>query len=377
MRPMPRQVRIMTESSQIGMEWSRRQLLRAACSLAAAPAVLGQKGKRGKQGARKKAAPAAKPENLVWPLPPEKPRIRYLQSLSGSLDVEPPKKKGFIARLINEDEAVTALSFERPAGIALDSRNRIYVTDTLRGAVFVFDLEGKKLDLLGTEGRGRLTNPLGIAIDSADRVYVSDVRQKLIQVYDPKWELMATIGTAGKERLVNPVGLAVDEARNRLLVVDSQAHKVHALMLDNFAAAGSVGKRGEEDDEFNYPGYVALGKDGTVYVSDTLNFCVKAFDPELKFLRRIGEHGTGVGMFDRPKGVALDSDDNLYVADASFSNVQIFNREGRLLLFIGSFGEGAGSFRLPASVFIDRSNRLLVADQVNRRVQIFQYLGGD
>lgn len=328
-------------------------------------------------GRKKKPAPkSTQPPDLVWPLPPEQPRIRYLHSISGSKDVEPPKKKGWLEKIINEQETDTSVGLDRPAGIAVDSKDRIYVADTLKGAVFVFDLEKKTMNLLGAEGRGKLASPFGVAIDAADNVYVSDVRQKAVNVYDAQWNLTASIRKIGSTVLTNPTGLAVDPVNNRLLIVDTQAHSVAAATLGKFDQGASFGKRGEEDDEFNFPTYAAVDKQGRIYVTDTMNFCVKVFDRDFKFVRRIGEHGIGVGMFDRPKGVALDSQGNIYVADTSFSNFQIFNQEGRTLLFIGAFGEEPGSFRLPSAIFIDRKDRVFVSDQINKRVQVFQFLGG-
>src|SRR5262245_40440638 len=54
--------------------------------------------------ADKKAPPSVKkPVNLVWPLPPQKPRIKFLDYLANNTDVEPPKQKGWLQKLINED----------------------------------------------------------------------------------------------------------------------------------------------------------------------------------------------------------------------------------------------------------------------------------
>lgn len=318
---------------------------------------------------------AAKAVDLVWPLPPERPRIRYLGSLTGSRDVQPPKKRGWLTKLINEEETQRVLGLGRPAGIAIDSTGRIYVADTFRGAVFVFDLEAKKLDFIGAEGRGKLANPYGIAIDKQDNVYVSDTKLKKVNVYDNAGDLTASINKIGNETIVNPAGLALDEERNRLLIADSRGHRIFAADLAQLNRGVSFGKAGEGDDEFHFPNSVAVDRLGRIYVTDMMNWCIKVFDKDFKFVRRIGEHGTGFGMFDRPKGVALDNQDHIYVVDSSFSNFQIFNADGQLLLFVGGFGVEPGFFRLPSGIHIDGRNRIYVSDQVNSRVQIFQFLG--
>lgn len=327
-----------------------------------------------KNNLKRSSKGSEKTPDLVWPLPPEKPRIRYLGSLTGSTDVQPPKKKGWLTKLINEEETRRVIGLGRPAGIAIDSKGRIYVADTFRGAVFVFDLGAKTLDFIGADGRGKLANPYGIAIDNNDNVYVSDTKLKRVNVYDNSGNLTAAITKIGNETIVNPAGLAIDAERNRLLIADSRGHKIFSADLSQLNRGASFGKRGEGDDEFNFPNSVAVDHQGRIYVADMLNFCVKVFDKDFKFLARIGEHGTGFGMFDRPKGVALDSQDHVYVVDSSFSNFQIFNGDGQLLLFVGGFGVEPGYFRLPSGIHIDGMNRIYVSDQVNSRVQIFQFL---
>ena len=312
--------------------------------------------------------------DLVWPLPPEKPRIKYLGALSTSEDVAPVKKKGWFKKLIDEEQAQQIVGLTKPSGVAVDSRDRVYVTDSAVGAVFVFDPANKKLELLGAKGQGRLSAPFGIAIDRQDRIYVADTGLKRVNIYAPTGELAGVISRIGDETLVNPTGVAVDDVNRRLLIVDSRAHRVVAVNLDAWDT-GVWFSGNEESGTFYYPTFVATDAAGRVYISDTLNFCVRVFDKDFKFIRRIGEHGTSLGNFDRPKGVALDSEGHLYVVDAAFSNFQIFDDQGRLLLYVGSFGLQPGAFRLPSGICIDKRNRVFVVDSINARVQMVQFLG--
>jgi DNA-binding beta-propeller fold protein YncE len=325
---------------------------------------------------KKTPPPVKKPVNLVWPLPPQKPRIKFVDYLANNTDVEPPKQKGWLQKLINEDTSSNLIGMKQPAGIAVDSKDRIYVADTIAGSVFVFDRQNKSLQLLGTESAGRLVSPFGVAIDSQDNIYVSDVRLKQINVYDADWNVKGLVHTVGGQDLVNPCGLALDEERNRLLIADSQAHRIVVANLGHLDQGTFFGKRGEEEGDFNFPIHTAVDKAGQIYVTSTLSFSVKVFDKDFKFLRTLGKHGDGIGMFDRPKGVALDSEGHLYVADASFSNFQIFDSDGHTLLSVGGFGKDPGYFLVPSAIFIDKKDRIYVSDSANKRIQIFQFLGG-
>lgn len=365
-------MRQVSQLNEPTISWTARLRLCALCVLIvllASASPFAQKKKDNKKA-------TVQTPNLVWPLPPEKPRIRYLGALSNNTDIEPPKKKGWLQKLINEEDATRVIGMRRPTGIAVDSQERIYVADTNGGAVFIFDLRGKALSLLGAEGSGRLANPYGIAIDKNDRVYVSDTKLKRIYVYDRTGNLVAALSKVGNQQIINPAGLAIDEDRNRLIIADSQGHRIFVADLNQLDRGASFGKAGDGDDELYYPNSVAVDKAGRIYVTDSMNFCVKVFDKDFKFIRRIGEHGSGMGMFDRPKGIAVDSQNHIYVVDATFSVFQIFDDAGHLLLFVGGFGREPGSFRLPSGIFIDRKDRVYVSDQVNARVQIFQFLGG-
>jgi DNA-binding beta-propeller fold protein YncE len=327
-------------------------------------------------GSQKKKAKAANSKKVVleWPLPPDKPRIRYIKSYSNNFDVEPRKKRSWIQRLVGTPDPNVTLYFTRPGGAVTDSRGRIYVASMQKAMVFILEPKQRKVyELRGDRGIA-LQNPLGLAVDGKDNLYVADPVLHMVLKFDPAYHLVATLGQ--QVGMKNPTFMAIDKVRRRLYVVDSHLHQVLVYNIDTLKPIGRIGKRGSGKGEFNYPVGIAVNKQGDIAVSDTGSCSVEEFTPDYKFIRRIGTQGTGPGMFTRPKGVAFDSDGNLYVVDAAFNNFQIFSPKGRILMFVGSFGSGPGEFNLPLSISIDAKNRLYVTDELNARVQIFQFLGG-
>jgi DNA-binding beta-propeller fold protein YncE len=105
-----------------------------------------------------------------------------------------------------------------------------------------------------------------------------------------------------------------------------------------------------------HPTSLALGPDGSVYVSDTTNFRVQQFTADGEFIRSFGSAGTGYGQFARPKGLDVDREGRIYVVDAAFQNVQIFDDEARVLMYFGGGGDGPGDMNLPTVVSIDYDN---------------------
>jgi DNA-binding beta-propeller fold protein YncE len=306
------------------------------------------------------------PDNLFWPLPPEKPRIKYVQSIYSEDDI------GFVysfKQILFGKAYMDRIG--RPYGVFARNQ-KVYVGDLAAMRVLVFDLAQKRLRVAGDEGAVQI--PAGVIADSSGTIYVADAGQAKIAVYDRNGVYVTAFPLPG----VKPVALALNEALGRLYVLDRIGHRVVVLNL----AGGHLfefGGQGKENGKLHMPLGIALDKSGKVYVMDTGNFRVQIFDPDGKFLHKFGSVGDRAGFFASPKGIAVDSDGHIYVTDAAFSNFQIFDRKGNILLYVGRLGSYPGQLYLPAGISIDENDRIYIADQFNNRVQVFQYLkdGGD
>lgn len=312
-------------------------------------------------------------EHWVWPLPPEKPRLQYVESIRGSKDVKPESTFDAFKQLVGGMSQEVSLI--KPYGVAAHN-NTVYATDTILGRLLVFNKTEKSFSLFGNKGAGRLDKPIGVAVDIEGRVYVTDAHQSRVIVYDDKGNYLLAMG--GAKRLTRPTGVSVNPFNNFIYVVntgtlDSQHHAI-SVFNQQGQHLFDFGKRGSAKGQFNFPTNICSDDRGRVYVVDTGNFRVQVFSDKGKYLDSFGTAGTGLGSFARPKGIAVDSQGHIYVIDSAFNNVQIFDQDKRLLLFAGSMGKGAGQFWLPAGMWIDGQDRIYIADQYNRRIQVWQYL---
>jgi DNA-binding beta-propeller fold protein YncE len=280
------------------------------------------------------------PDNLVWPLPPNPPRIRYLQSIYTEDD---------IGRVYSFREKLFGKSYfdgmARPYGVSV-KHGRLLVSDIVLRRVLVFDLEDKRLFNLGKEGGFQV--PAGAVADAAGAIYVADSGGGKVAVYDRT----GGYRTAFRLESGKPVGLAVNDALQRLYVVDRAGHRVIVFGLDG-RQLFAFGGRGTDDGKLNLPLDIAIDGQGQVYVLDSGNFRVQIFSADGAFQTKFGMVGDGPGMFANPKGVAVDSDGHIYVTDAAFRNFQIFDRQGNILLFVGEAGNWPGSLQLPGWITID------------------------
>lgn len=301
------------------------------------------------------------PDNLFWPLPPEKPRIHYIQSIYSEDDIGHDYSW---RELLFGKTYIDSLA--RPYGVSA-RYGRICVTDIMLNSVMIFDLARKQVFKIGDEGAVEL--PAAVVSSAQAVFYVADAAQSKIAVYGPDGLYRTAFHLAGAK----PVSLALNEAMGRLYVADRNNDKIIVLSLDGNVLF-EFGGLGYEDGQLRKPLSIALTRTGNVVVLDQGNFRVQIFDGDGKFLRKFGSVGDRPGFFSNPKGIAVDSDNNIYVTDAAFSNFQIFDESGRILLFVGKLGSPPGRLYLPGSIGIDENDRIYVADQLNSRISVFQYI---
>ena len=349
------------------------------------------------------------PENprqkVVWPLPPDPPRVAYVTAFEARPDVG--IRKGFFQWL---KEKATGPQQEprmlRPTGVFADGNGKVYVTDTGVQVVHIFDFARKDYRQVFWLRRktdqgwqveppsGRLLSPIGVVVDARGRIYVSDSLLRKVYLFDPQGAWLGAL----PETFQRPTGLALDPQRQRLYVVDTGAHRIVVFQQTGEAAPPKkrfrwfgrkqvrvgmpqwekireIGHRGTAPGEFNFPTQIALDSEGRLYVTDSLNFRIQILNPEGKVLHFFGRPGNVLGTFSKPKGIAVDPEGHIYVVDSLYDTIQIFDRKGNLLMHFGSHGAGPGGFWLPIGIYIDANQYIYVADTYNQRVQVFRYLG--
>lgn len=308
--------------------------------------------------------------NVVIPRPPERARLKLLKVINGTQDVA-ERSRGTMSKIFEfiAGSQDTNIDFYSPQCIAADGNGLIYIADPSVGLIHKYDLAAKKVQYIYQAGDRKLASPFGVALDSEGNLYVTDALLAAVFKFNPDGKLLSELD--GKGNLMRPAGIAVT-SRGDKLVADILANKVFIFDKNDLLKGELPGANSTES--FNRPSYLAVDKQDNVYVTDTMNFTVRVFDSNGKYIRSQGQIGDTPGSFARPKGVALDSDQNLYVIDSIFGNFQIFDQKGQLLLYAGQEGTLPGEFMLPSGIFIDRNDRIYIADTFNHRIQVFQYL---
>lgn len=313
----------------------------------------------------------------LWPMPPELPRFAYETSLRSTADVLQDDAEQRLRRNLTGLRRPDDRLLEKPSSVAA-SDGRIYVADSVRRSIVVFDVPRRRVFQFGLRTPGTLSKPTAIALDRQRRVYVADATLRKVIVYDALGLHLSTIGGPGQ--LQRPTGVAVSPDGGRVYVIDradndSEQHRVMAYDGDG-ALVAEIGRRGRGDGEFNVPVQGTVTADGHLHVLDAGNFRVQSFDAEGRFLRSFGRVGTGLGQFARPRGLACDEEGRLYVTDAAFGNVQVFTDRGELLLSVGRGGRRdlPGRYGLLIGVAVDGTGRIFVVDQLFGKVEVIRRL---
>jgi sugar lactone lactonase YvrE len=307
----------------------------------------------------------------VWPDSVDPARIAYVGEFSNADDLE--IRESFWRSVISVVVGPVKDALERPMDVAATPDAKvIFVADPDAGCVHRYDLGRRKYRCLSA-GRGESpVSVVGVTVTEDGHLFATDSLLGEIWQAELKDTKLRPFYTS--RAVEQPTGIHWNQSAQRLYVTDTGNHNVSV-----YDRAGNlkrtIGTRGADAGQFNYPTYLSTDTKQELLVVDSLNFRVQRFDEDLRFLSAFGQDGDLPGDFSRPKGIAADGLDHIYVTDALMHLLQIFTADGELLLSIGSRGQGEGEFWLPAGMFITPDNTIFVADSYNKRIQVFRYIG--
>lgn len=189
------------------------------------------------------------------------------------------------------------------------------------------------------------------------------------------------IGQSGTEpgQLQAPRGIAI-AADGSIYVADSRNQRIQHFAADGtwLNAWGSFGETTSSatapNGTFNEPWDVAVGPDGSVYVTDTWNHRIQKFTANGEFIATWGYFGQAEqpDAFWGPRAMAFDSLGRLYVTDTGNKRVVVFEPDGTFVTQFGTAGYDPGQFDEQVGIAINANDEIFVNDTWNQRVQVFK-----
>ena len=237
--------------------------------------------------------------------------------------------------------AATGRGLTNPVDLAINSQGIIYVLNRA-GPETPIRLPSKRVTMCtldedwlgdfgtGGTGDGQFWWPSSIAIDSEDRVYVSDEGLQRVTIFDKDGKFLDKWGEkgSGEGQLEYPSSIAFD-ADDNLYMTDSGNHRVQKFTRDG-KLLDSWGNRGSGTGQFDAPWGLALSGTGDVFISDWGNDRIQRYDGSGRLIEEFPQL-PGEDAIHRPAGLAVDDEGNIYVADWGNERVKVLAPDGSLL----------------------------------------------
>ena len=282
---------------------------------------------------------------VFFPPAPNPPRVQYLTGVASSKDVETAQDKLSLFQ-VGAGEQKEVIPLVKPFGVAVHG-TKVYLAEA-SGKIDIIDFVHKQFGTLkGDFGAGKLKKPTGLALDKEGNLFVADTQRKEVVMYDPDGNFVQAVG---KNLNMKPVAVAVDGSF--LYVLDIINSLVKVLDRKTGELVREIGKGIGKDDSLAVPIGMTLDSEGFLHITNALSGKIMKFDRDGHLVHSFGQLGDAFGEFGRPRGIETDREGITYVVDASHQNVQMFNEKGRLLMFFGDPGLPVGSLNLPADVVV-------------------------
>jgi sugar lactone lactonase YvrE len=319
-------------------------------------------------------------------------------------------ENGFIGLKISVYNTAFA-SFNSPVGLAVGPSGYIYVADTDNHTIRKITPDGIVTTLAGVAGSigsidgigsvAKFFSPVGIAVDSLENIYVTESGNHTIRKITPSGVVTTVAGKAlsfgdangiaSEARFYSPEGITVDSAGN-LYVTEYFNHTIRKISFDGIVTtfAGLSGAPGNTDGKgvfarFNNPRGLAIDAAHNLYVVDSLNYTIRKIKPDGGVSTIAGTAGVmgnidGIGAaarFKNPSSLALDFLGNIYISDSGNHSMRMLTPKGEVSTIAGLGGMigshdgniSEANFNYPYGVGVDSSGIIYVADTDNKTIR--------
>jgi sugar lactone lactonase YvrE len=269
-----------------------------------------------------------------------------------------------------------------PGSIAIGPGGTIWTTDAGTKGVIGFNPDGTYNTMLAGTAQAPLISPTDIGTDPAGNVYIAENTTNRVVVMTPQGALLRVI------RVQTPT--AVTASSDRIVVGSNGGF---AILDKEGNPIKIIGTNGSADGQFDRVNGVVIGPDGKIYVVDTYNNRISAYDRLGNRLWIVSTGNPGnksqISQSTAPKTsnaqanlqlplqMTMDANGRLVVVDPfDFSLTVLDAKNGQLIAKYGAFGGEDGKMLYPSGVGYDATRDwFVVADTTNNRIQIFRLPG--
>ncbi len=268
-----------------------------------------------------------------------------------------------------------------PLGISMDDDQTLYIADRFNHRILEWKLNATEGRIVaGGNGQGnqmnQLNGPTDVIIDyESNTLIIADRHNQRVM----RWSRQ---NQANGDTIISDINCShlVMDKNGSLYVSDWKKNEVRRWKRGEKGkgtiVAGGNGK-GDQLNQLNWPTFIFVDDDYSLYVSDYENHRVMKWVKDSKegiVVAGGNAEGNSLRQLSSPTGVIVDQLGQIYVADFENNRVMRWCQGAKeVMIVVDGNGEGqqANQFGDPVGLSFDRQGNLYVADCKNNRIQKF------
>ena len=309
-----------------------------------------------------------------------------------------------------------------PMGEAADAAGNLYISDSNNQRIRLVNaatgimttVVGNGIAGFGGDGgqatSAMLNSPADVKLDGAGNLYIVDGGNHTVRMVNAATGVIWTIagiggdsgysgdgGPATKAHLAYPSAVAFD-GDHSLYISDTGNNAIRKVdlstgIITTVAGTGAAGYSGDGGQatsaQLYYPWGITLGNDGSLYIADLSNNCIRKVSTTGTISTVVGNGTRGYGgdsgpatraQLNVPASVVMDVAGNLYVADSGNQLVRKVSATNGVIQTIagvyggGAIGDGVAANTTtldgPYALFLDGPGNLYIADMFHQLIRM-------
>jgi phospholipase C len=273
--------------------------------------------------------------------------------------------KGTAREAPTYDTSIGQGDLDGPYGVAVDSSGNVWASNTGHNTIAEFTPGGR---LVREIGQGHLDHPEGIAIDSSGDIWAADEGSDSVAEFSPSGTLMASFGIegSGDGGLDQPDAVAV--SGSTVYVADFGNSRI-----EEFTTSGTY----KTSISVPTPTGVALTTSGDIWVSSASYLPGNGFyeySPSGAQLFSTEPTGSAYGASGDAGGIAVGPDGTVYVTQPDYGLVSVYSPDGSFSTEFGLHSSGSAAaedLEFPQAVAVTPDGHVWVADSGRNRLTEF------
>lgn len=220
----------------------------------------------------------------------------------------------------------TIHGFNEPISVAVGN-GIIYVGDSGSGTVKVYDKNRNYINSIGN-----FLKPSSIAVDAAGKIYVVDSERDMVYVYNSDGTSSFSFGGSGNTNGLfhYPTAMAINASAGEIIVTDLQvissaAGTFEGARIQVFDMSGnhkrSFGDYGIGASKLFRPSGVAVDEEGRVYVTDVFQNVVQVYNNDGTHLGALYDSANPMRT---PVDITISNSNKIYVASFYTYGVEVY-----------------------------------------------------